>query len=337
LPWAKRGHEIAWDEFKLPDRAAAGMPNSESRIANTSADLKWLVSSNGAKVAGKDFEIVFDQENGVMKSWVYRGTELIASPLRPDFWRAPTDNDRGRHKPQDPQAAWRRAHESPVNRGFVGEKKDDHFEVRVENLLPHAGDATWRTIYQIYNSGDVIVSAEFQPGHTEMPRLPRIGMQMALPNGFERITWFGPGPQETYQDRKDARMGVHSGTVDEQFFPDYVEPGETGNKVDVRWVALRNGKGAGLLAIGLPLLSVNALHYTTDDLQSAKHPYEMVRRDFVTLNLDLMQEGVGGDNSWGTWPHDEFLIPCKPYSYRFRLRPFSGREDPGTLARQEVR
>jgi beta-galactosidase len=104
--------------------------------------------------------------------------------------------------------------------------------------------------------------------------------------------------------------------------------------VDVRWVALTNGKGVGLLAVGLPLLSVNALHHSTDDLQSAKHPWELPRRDAVTLNLDLKQMGVGGDNSWGAWPHEEFLIPCKPYSYSFRLRAFDPADGaPADLAR----
>ncbi|MEY2466659.1 MAG: beta-galactosidase, partial [Verrucomicrobiota bacterium] len=202
--------------------------------------------------------------------------------------------------------------------------------------LPQAGGATWETLYQIYPSGDVIVKASFKPGKTDLPKLPRLGMQMALAKGFERITWLGLGPQETYSDRKEAKFGVYSGTVDEQFFADYTEPGESGNKVDVRWLALRNKNGIGLLAVGLPRLSVNALHYTTDNLQSAKHSFEMPRRDFVTLNLDLRQQGVGGDNSWGAWPHDEFLIPCREYNYSFRLRPFSRSEDPAALARMVV-
>jgi beta-galactosidase len=157
---------------------------------------------------------------------------------------------------------------------------------------------------------------------------------MTLPAGFERITWLGPGPQETYCDRKSSRVGIYSGTVDEQFFADYVKPGETGNKVDVRWVALTNDKGAGLLAVGLPLLSVNALHYDTEDLNAGKHAFELPRRDFITLNLDWKQQGVGGDNSWGAWPHEQFLIPCTEQSYSFRLYPLSAGDDPERLARE---
>jgi beta-galactosidase len=102
----------------------------------------------------------------------------------------------------------------------------------------------------------------------------------------------------------------------------------------VRWVALANDKGVGLLAVGLPLLSVNALPHTTDDLQSARHPFQLPLRDFTVLNLDLRQQGVGGDNSWGAWPHEQYLIPCQPQGYRFRLRPFDTSENPSHLARQ---
>jgi beta-galactosidase len=159
-------------------------------------------------------------------------------------------------------------------------------------------------------------------------------MQMTLPAGFEQIVWLGPGPQESYGDRKDARVGLYHGQVEQQFCADYTEPGETGNKVDARWAALINNKGIGLLAIGEPLLSINALHYGTEDLNAGKHAFELPHREHITLNLDHKQQGVGGDNSWGAWPHEEFLIPCQEYSYGFRLRPFGTGEDPAKLARQ---
>jgi len=205
----------------------------------------------------------------------------------------------------------------------------------VNTLLPGASDSQWETIYKIYGSGDVIVTATFTPARTNVQKMPRIGMRMTLPPGFEHLTWLGAGPQETYSDRKESRVGVYSGTVEEQFFADYTEPGESGNKADVRWLALRRG-GVGLLAVGMPLLSANALHYTEEDLNAGKHAFQLPHRDFISLNLDLKQQGVGGDNSWGAWPHDQFLIPVQQYSYSFRLRPFSSGEDPEKLARTVV-
>ena len=327
LPWAKKGHEIAWDEFKLPDAA----PAVELPVA-TMPPVKWRAGTNEALVIGGNFEIIFDNQTGVMKSWRVGGTELVASPLRPDFWRAQTDNDRGRDNLES-QGVWREAYRGAKPTSIALVNQGDHIEIQGDGFLSKAGGAVWQTTYEVYGSGDVIVTAKFSPGKTDLPKLPRLGMQMTLPAGFERITWLGPGPQETYSDRKDSRVGVYSGTVDEQFYADYTEPGETGNKADVRWVALTNKKGIGLLAVGMPLLSVNALHYGTEDLNAGKHAFELPRRDFITLNLDWKQQGVGGDNSWGAWPHDEFLIPCAEQSYRFRLHPLAAGEDPEVVAR----
>ncbi len=325
--WAGAGYEIAWDEFKLPD--STPLP---SIALGEFPPVHWTADTNGATVSGKDFAITFDEASGGIKSWRYLGQELIQSPLRPDFWRAMTDNDRSRTKPADSQTFWRYAGKAGVNEGFSGEKKDGYFEVKATCSLPAAADSSWETIYRIYGSGDVVVTATFEPSRTNLVRMPRVGMQMELPKGFERITWLGPGPQETYCDRKDAPVGVYSGSVDDQFFADYSEPGETGNKTDVRWIALQNHRGIGLLAVGMPLLSANALHYTAEDLGAGKHPFEVPRRDFISLNLDLKQQGVGGD-SWDPWPHNEFLIPVKDYTYSFRLRPFGRGEDPRKLAR----
>jgi beta-galactosidase len=327
MPWAEAGHEIAWDEFKLPDAAPAMAVATEALPT-----VQWTANTNGAVVSGKDFQIVFDEISGGIKSWQYKGHEIIESPLRPDFWRAMTDNDRGRRSAKDSQAFWRFAGKAGINQSFSGEKKKDHFEVKVGTVLPGAANSAWETTYKIYGSGDVIVTATFKPAKTDVAKIPRVGMQMELPKGFEQITWLGPGPQETYSDRKDSRVGVYDGAVEDQFFADYTQPGESGNKADVRWIALQ-GRGIGLLAVGMPLLSANALHYTEEDLNAGRHAFELPHRDFVSLNLDMKQQGVGGDNSWGAWPHDEFLIPVQEYTYSFRLRPFGRGEDPEKLAR----
>jgi beta-galactosidase len=331
MPWARAGHEIAWDEFKLPDatpavRVAAGkMPA-----------LKWTQDATGVVVRGKDFEVVFDKPAGALKSWRFQGVELVRSPLRPDFWRAETDNDRGRNMLKS-QGIWRDAHTDAEIRSVGVEEKlpSKAIAIKATTALPKV-TATWETVYTIHGSGDIVVEAHFKPARTDLPKLARLGMQMTLPPGFGQITWLGPGPQETYGDRKDAKFGRYTGTVDEQFYADYTEPGETGNKVDVRWLALANDKGVGLLTVGMPLLSVNALHYGTEDLNAATHPFELTRRDHITLNLDLKQQGVGGDDSWGAWPHQDFLIPCQEYSYRFRLRPFGAADDPAKLARMAL-
>ncbi|HOX58725.1 MAG TPA: glycoside hydrolase family 2 TIM barrel-domain containing protein [Candidatus Paceibacterota bacterium] len=328
-PWAKAGHEIAWDEFKLPDFAPPRPAPAEKLVAPELAESGATIT-----VSGRDFEIVFDRRAGGLVSWRFRGRQLIHSPLRPDFWRAQIDNDRGRDMVKS-QGIWRGAHQGAQVRSVTVREQPEAraVVVKVATALPKV-DADWETDYTVSGNGDVLVEARFKPHNLDLPKLVRLGMQISLPAGFERITWLGPGPQETYCDRKDAKFGLYTGTVEGQFYRDYSEPGETGNKVDVRWLALADGK-VGLLAIaGRPgLLSANALHYGTADLNAGKHAFELPRREFITLNLDLKQQGVGGDNSWGTWPHDEFLIPCQEYSYSFRLRPFAAGQDLARLAR----
>ncbi|MFA7369154.1 MAG: beta-galactosidase small subunit, partial [Kiritimatiellales bacterium] len=232
------------------------------------------------------------------------------------------------------QGIWRKAHENAAVESctVTPESGGQTVEVAVTFKLPRV-NAQWKTRYTVFGNGEVAVTASFIPQNTDLPELPRLGMQMILPSGFDRIAWFGPGPQETYVDRKEAPVGLYSGTVREQFFADYSEPGESGNKTDVRWAAVTNDKGIGLLVTGEPLLSINALRHTTDDLQNAKHAFELPPRDFTVLNIDWKQQGLGGDDSWRAWPHDAYLIPCKAQSYSFRLRSFGGEDDLARLAR----
>ncbi|HLP75969.1 MAG TPA: glycoside hydrolase family 2 TIM barrel-domain containing protein [Candidatus Paceibacterota bacterium] len=330
-PWAKAGHEVAWDEFKLPDSAPAKVAKG-----GWFAGLKVNKNDDQATISGKGFELVFTRADG-LKSWKSAGAEVIRSAPHPHFWRALIDNDRGREGDRGyPQNAWRNAHEQAQVRNFTVEQHDARAVVVCESVLPNAGNAVWTTTYNVFANGDVLVEAHFQPGRTNLPAMPRLGMQMTLPEGFERITWLGPGPEETYADRKDAKFSRYSGTVEEQFYAGYSEPGETGNKTDVRWAALTNDKGAGLLVVGEPLLSVNALHYGTEDLNAGKHAFQLPRRDYITLNIDLKQQGVGGDDSWGAWPHKEFQIPVQEYGYSFRMRALKPGDAPEKLARLQA-
>jgi len=327
--WAPKGHEIAWDQFKLPDEAAPlPIPAGAATALTVTEDDSQLT------VSGDTLTARFDKTAGVLASLTVSGTELIESPLRPDFWRAPIDNDRGRNMDKT-QGVWKTAHEDARVREFKVDAADpQQVAVTVTLSLPKA-DVRWTTRYIVLGSGEVLVEAAFMPKKTDLPQLPRLGMQMILPTGFDRISWLGRGPQETYIDRLDARVGRYSGTVRDQFCYDYSEPGESGNKVDVRWAALQNANGAGLLIIADPaqFLSINAMHHTAEDLEAADHPFELPQRAFTVLNVDWKQQGVGGDDSWGAWPHEGYLIPCAAQTYHFRLRPMASDSDINTWAR----
>ncbi|HQE91402.1 MAG TPA: glycoside hydrolase family 2 TIM barrel-domain containing protein [Anaerolineae bacterium] len=190
--------------------------------------------------------------------------------------------------------------------------------------------------YTIYGSGDVIIEHHVVPEVPGLPFLPRIGLQMTLPGGYEQFTWYGRGPHENYVDRNyGAQVGIYSGTVDEQYVP-YIVPEENGNKTEVRWVALTNAVGVGLLAVGSPWLEVSAHHYTTRDLTVAMHTYELHRRNDITLNLDYAQSGLGSA-SCGPGRRPEYQLKPVETRYRVRLRPFSqAAESPLALSKQRL-
>ncbi len=188
--------------------------------------------------------------------------------------------------------------------------------------------------YTIYGSGDVVIEHHIIPDVPGLPFLPRIGLQMTVPGGYEQFTWYGRGPHENYVDRNyGAQVGVYNGTVDEQYVP-YIVPEENGNKTEVRWVALTNNAGVGLLAVGSPWLEVSAHHYTTQDLTDATHTYELQRRDDITLNLDYAQSGLGSA-SCGPGRRPEYQLKPVETRYRVRLRPFAA-ESPMALSKQRL-
>jgi len=136
------------------------------------------------------------------------------------------------------------------------------------------------------------------------------------------MTWYGRGPEESYADRKTGMaIGLYSEDVYQPAL-EYIRPQEVGNKADTRWVCWTDKKGFGVMAVGLPMIYTSAWYYTMQDMEIARHPYELPKRDTITVNIDCGQTGVGGDNSWGARPHKEYRLEAgKTYEYRFRLCP----------------
>jgi len=354
--WAKKGHVVAWEQFQVP----FDVPKLPATDVNNMPELQLDQTRREITVTGKDFSLAVGKEDfwrrdseGAITSFRFNGIELITIPLVPNFWRPPLDNDfemrwdryftTGIGGMPRRQGLWRRAGQFRSVKSISAEQLSPKV-VRVtveatlpagetdyqtftlqwgnEDLLP-AGPPNYRITYTIYGSGDVIVQASFDPGDKKLPDLPRFGMQMSIPAQFNTMTWYGRGPHENYWDRKtSAAVGVYSGTV-QNLIHNYVRPQENANRTDVRWLTLTNEDGLGLLAVGMPLLSVSAWPYTMEDLERARHINELPERDTITVNLDYKQMGVGGDDGWGARPHPEYRLPCNSYSYSFRLRPIS--------------
>jgi beta-galactosidase len=344
-PWANAGHEVAWEQFKLPWSAPA-----QKLSAAANRPLKVDRSGDGVVVAGQDFAAAFSSRSGWLVSLKSGDVELLDAPLAPHFWRAPVDNDRGNRMAgpdnvggnygSHGMSLWRDAHESWVAKSVnVTTPAPGVAIIAVEGMITKLGCrqvVTWTVL----GSGDILVSTAWYPGNGMVPELPRFGMQTTLRAGFDQLTWLGKGPQETYWDRQDARVGLYRGKVSEQFFP-YIKPQETGNKESVRWIALTDEHGRGLLAIGDPLLSANALHYTTEDLswpdqKTNFYPYQLPDRRTITFDLDLHQRGLGGDDSWGALPHEQFRFSTWPTTFQYRLHVLRGGEEISRIARLQV-
>ncbi|MFQ5722505.1 MAG: beta-galactosidase small subunit, partial [Candidatus Aminicenantales bacterium] len=185
--------------------------------------------------------------------------------------------------------------------------------------------------YILYGSGDLIVTNRFKPGsQRKLPEMYRFGMRLQIPEEFEKLEYYGRGPHENYWDRKtSAFVGHYRSSVNEQFVP-YISPQENGYRTDVRWLALSNETGKGVLFQGLPLICFSALHFTIEDLtqeqRGTRHTIDLKPRPLVELNIDYKQTGVGGNNSWGALPLPKYTLYPAEYSYTFRIRPFSNTE-----------
>lgn len=189
--------------------------------------------------------------------------------------------------------------------------------------------------YRILGSGDVIVDVHLVPSGALPPFLPRIGLSMELPADYETFTWYGRGPHENYRDRKaSTAVSVYSGSVSEQLYP-YIMPQESGNKTEVRWAALTDAAGAGLLVIAMPTLEVSTHHFTAQDLTSAQHTFDLQPRPEVILNLDYAQGGLG-NGSCGPGVLEQHQLKAEEVRFQVRLCPLAAGDDPVAVAKRRI-
>jgi beta-galactosidase len=288
-------------------------------------------------VRGKNFEVVVRKKDGALAGSRVGEKNVLAGDLVPNFWRPPTDNDFG-SRTDSTSAPWRHAGARRVLKTFSA-KSVSPSVVRIATAyeLPDVRSAL-EISYTVKGNAEIMVEYRLRVHAPDLPEIPRIGMSLALPAEFEKVVYYGRGPQENYSDRcTGAYVGVYESTVDEQYFP-YISPQENGNKTDVRWMAFREASGQGVLIVGEPLLSMSALRYTVEDLTQEKrgtrHTIDLVKRPFTTVNIDLKQAGVGGDDSWGSRPHTQYAIRPVDHEYRFRVTPLGPRDDPMTESKR---
>jgi beta-galactosidase len=329
MAWAEKGHEIAWEQFKLPIRS----PNRKS--PKVSEPLIISDNTGQVKFSGPDFLMTFDTQLGLIIGYSYKGVRLLERGPRPDFWRAMTDNDIGctkslSYRPSnDPDLKYKIWREQGlgwiIENTAINRIDKSSARITVNGRLPGIS-ADYTMSYHVYGNGNVTVECSYLPKQETLPMMPRFGTELILSPGLENITWCGRGPAPTYIDRNYERIDVYESTVDKQW-NEFSRPQENSNKVDVRWVAMTNRDGIGLRAVGFPLLSISAYHYSKNDIEEVDYTFKLVRRPQVYLNLDLKQMGVGGVDSWSerAIPLTKYRIDSnKPHTYRYRLMPISG-------------
>lgn len=314
-PWAKKGHLLAWDQLPV----ALQVPEAAAFAPGSGPELKVDDSAAAITVSNDQVMVRVGKQTGAIEAYDFKGKHLL-SGFAPNYWRAPTDNDRGDHMPER-QKMWREAAADRVM-GTITTERVSPSEVRITatSMVP-AGVSTQTNVYTVFSDGEVEVESAYEPGHLQTTDLPRFGMQGTVPGDLRTVKWYGRGPEENYWDRRlGSPVGIYSSTVDKLWFP-YIEPQETGNRTGIRWVTFTDAQGNGLKATGLPHISFSAWPFPMSELEQAKHPSEINFAKDVTINLDYRQMGVAGDNSWGALPHREFTLPPAKYDYKFRLSP----------------
>ncbi len=326
------GHEIAFEQFVINKYNSPVISTTKEQSLNISKE------ETAFTIKGGDTKLSINKQTGEIIHWSYNGKIVTNKAIRPNFWRAPTDNDLGNGM-QNWAKVWKEATEKAVS-SLNSEPKQTSKGVTFSLTYQLPNDIAQLTIDYVLNSnGELLVNYNFNPLNDSLPNIPRIGMYLTLPNDYTQTEWYGRGPQETYWDRKTgAKIGVYRGAIDDQFHR-YARPQETGNKTDIRWM---NVQSSNLIltvnSTDNKLLNGSVWPFGTAELdfvagkdggQSAsglvpvasKHGADIAIGELVQWNIDLYQMGVGGDTSWGRRVHDEYSISPKNYRYSFIIQP----------------
>jgi len=313
-PWAPKGYRIAWDQLEYPVVA--------KKAAKRSARGKVVVkeTSAGFEVTGKDYKAVIGKKSGLIEQYIVKGKPLFLSPLKLNFRRARTNNDGAWMRQRADYRKWKKSAEGVAAKEVVVADKQGGL-VRIKSRIAIPSVSAECTIEYSLRADDIEVEVVFK--HPEdMNSMPRLGLRTTLPKDYVAYKWYGRGPHESYADRKEsAAMGIWNAKLDEMF-SHYTMPQENGNHTDVRWFEVE-GKDTKLHVQGLTKIDFSAWSCAQEDMEGLRHDYQVPVRDFITLNIDYGQIGVGGDAGWGlkARPHREFLFKAgEEYRYAFRLK-----------------
>ena len=320
-PWAKAGHEVAFGQYVY---------KVEAPVKPCTAPLQVIHSIHNIGVRGAEFEVLFSVLNGGLVSYKYAGKEMIEAIPKPNFWRAPTDNDCGNLMAMR-YAQWKIASMYVNHKEYRGaaygpgnepkvEEKEHSVKVSYTYFLPTTPAAECTLAYEVYGDGRVRTTLSYDPVK-ELGDMPEFGVIFKFNADYDHVSWYGLGEAETYADRKKgAKLGIYSNLVKDNIAR-YMVPQECGSKEEVRWAKITDRKGRGMLfeidQENGPMM-FSALPYTPHEMENAMHPYELPEVHYTVVRVAKGQMGIGGDDSWGARTHEEYLLDAgKPMEFSF--------------------
>ncbi len=324
-PLVPQGHLVAEEQFLLPTEWV------EKKSETIIGTLEQKETNDAIHISSTSFGVSFSKDNGQLLSLKHNGREFLKSGLMPNFWRPLTDNDVA-NKLGIRAATWKEATQNMTLESIKTTPKGNQTLVSVIYNLKEQ-DSKILIDYLVFANGVVDVSYTLDVKRGDLPQIPRVGMYMILNAEYDQMTWFGRGPHENYWDRKtSANIDLYKMDVWSQFEA-YIRPQETANKSDVRWFALQNESGEGLLFKGKQELNASAWNFPLEDIDyvpfniERKHGGSIQKKDMVWVNIDYKQMGVGGDNTWGAQTHPEYTITPEKMSYGFTIIPVNTNSD----------
>ncbi|WDF69109.1 glycoside hydrolase family 2 TIM barrel-domain containing protein [Sphingobacterium oryzagri] len=311
--WAAKGFVVSSSQLRWQE--LQGWPTVTK---NKGKALQLQQQDSLYRVLGQDFEATFSKKSGALTQFVYKNETIVNGDLLPNFTRPATDNDRRGWKPQLKLKYW---YNTVAFKDIAVKEYAD--SMSVESRYSLSGDSAQLHVrYTVYKDGTIGVDYRL---HTtaQLPNIPKVGMQLGINPQFDSIQYYGLGAMENYADRAYGfDLGVYSSNIDD-FMEPYLYPQENGNRMDVRWFSLQSNK-YGLMVTGKQPLQMSAWPFSQMQISQTKHWYKLKKESRITLNIDYLQMGIGGNDTWTdvSQPLEKYQIPAKDYQYSFRLKPF---------------
>jgi len=322
--FTKTGSEIVPQNFEIAREQFVINNGNYFAKASETKSSKIMEDQNEVVLSAADVVVKIKKATGLISYYSLKGQEYFKQYPEPNFWRAPTDNDFGNKMPIKANV-WRTAGENSTLENIqIVEENGKEYVVAKLKLNDVASDYIIK--YSLSNDGALEVKAAFKRGNNSLPDMPRFGMIFSLKKDFENLDYYGRGPWENYSDRNESSFkGVYQSKVADQYVP-YTRPQENGYKTDVRWFKLSDNKGKGFEIQGLQPLGMSTLNNYPSDFDPGltkknQHISDITPRNEVVVCVDLTQRGLGGDNSWGMLPHEQYLLKGNEYSYGFVIKP----------------